>query len=133
MNWKTCLASGTVLLVMMSVAHYFKPRPVAARSIQDLHAELIAAGFTCTSDRSDGRIETGLLVSRDSLSTEEVNRLSKASTEGPGWRGKVWVTHTRPDWQLQIPSRDENVRRWGGIVAFGDEQLVRDIDALLSS
>jgi hypothetical protein len=103
-------------------------------TIMDAWANIKAEGFHCTSDRADGRVGNGFLVSRDVITSSEACRLYKAGRPGQEWKGKVWLTHiSTEDWQLPAAPDDANTRSWGNIRAFGDNDLLNEIESALNA
>jgi hypothetical protein len=132
-NWKGWLAGASILLAMMSLAVITKQSVVTFHHLKDAHARFSAAGFFCTSDRSNGRVGSGFLISRERVSWNEAGTLKKTGNMGPEWKGKVWVTFSPSYWQLETIPNHAGTRSWGDVVAFGDQELLSELDSVLAS
>jgi hypothetical protein len=132
MSWKIWLAGGVSLLVLVSVTCYARPQVVAFSRIGDVHTQLVEAGYYCTSDSSSGMVTDGVMISRQPSTREEAASLCKVGPMGPRWQGKVWITVTKPTWSIETIPDEAGVRTWGSIIAFGDPELLRDLDAVLA-
>lgn len=108
-------------------------RAIAFNKLDEARTTLRSLGYFCISDRSDGIIGTGFLVCRKELHWVEACSLSKVGKFGPEWRGRVWFAVIDdnnlelcgiPDWP--------GSRVWGNVVAFGDADLLDEIEGHLT-
>ena len=126
------LASGPILLVALMSGAYLVRQPVTAfTQLPDAKARLLAAGFLCTTDSIHGKSGTGFLVSREPVSWGEAGSLCKAGEMGPRWKGKVWVTQSPRNYYLLTIPDDAGTRVWGDVLAFGDANLLSEIEDAL--
>jgi len=118
------LAGFVVCLVVVAV---YAPWRLAFRNLEDAATKVRAAGFFVSGDRADGVIENGFVVTPRPIPPMDVNLLLKAGKMGPVWKDKVWVTRiphpTVPD--------DAVPHAWGDVIAFGDSQLLDQIESKL--
>ncbi|HZZ78598.1 MAG TPA: hypothetical protein VFE62_08770 [Gemmataceae bacterium] len=128
--WRCSLAAGgIVLFALVGVTWYAGRETVNFQNLTEAKTFLTSAGFACYSDHVDGDIGTGFLISREPVTTGEVSLLCKVGPMGSKWRGKAWVTFISKDWRLASLPDGAAVREWGGVFAFGDEEVLREVDA----
>src|SRR5438552_1818261 len=130
MKWTICLSVAALSLV--GTAFVYPHHDVTFAHLRDAKARLTAAGFYCTADNAPGHISNGFTISREAITWTEAGLLCKAGPMGPHWKGKVWVTINTAGWGLETMPDDAGTRVWGAVVAFGDEELLGEIDELLS-
>jgi hypothetical protein len=133
MNWKVCVSSAAVCVALAASPLFFHHHEVTFRHLPDAKAALAAAGYFCISDSSAGEISTGFLISRQAIAWHEAGSLCKAGPMGRAWQGKVWVTINPACWRLLSIPDQAGTRVWGDVIAFGDDELLREIDTLLSA
>jgi hypothetical protein len=127
------LPAGVVVLsALAGIAYCAKQEDITFSGLRDAHTRMASAGFRCVTDRADGIVCTGFLISRQEVTWSDVGSLNK-SVMSPAWQGKVWVTVTNENWQIAMPPEEMGMRMWGNIVAYGDEALLREIDAALGA
>jgi hypothetical protein len=132
-RWNLPAAGALVLLAAAGVCCFARHHEVRFLRLHDAHDRLKSAGFCCVSDREDGILSTGFLLSRRPLSWIDAGSLCKTTPMGPHWQGKVGVTVNNEHWEiLSLPDR-AGVRVWGKVVAYGDEDLLNEIDAALGN
>lgn len=107
------------------------PQPITFADLPDASVSITAAGFHCTSDRSDGQIQQGFLVTTDKSDWKVANNLCKIGNMGDEWKGKVWVTFTNANGELCLVPDDASPRFWGKVLAFGDADLLNQIEGTL--
>src|ERR1051325_7405970 len=132
-KWRPWAAGVGVLLLLTGLSFWCKQDAVTFQHLRDAQARLLSAGFHCTSDVQAGRIGTGFLISRDQVGWSDVATLPKSGVMGPRWQGKVWVTTNPDDLQLQTIPDDADTRVWGDVIAFGDAELLDELDHALSA
>jgi|ERR1043165_1853403 hypothetical protein len=121
------------LMILSLTALAFRPKTeITFHTLLEAKTRLLTLGVHCTSDRANGQLDTGLLVSRSAVTWSEAGSLRKIGRMGPQWKGKVWVTVNPQRWELQTVPDDASVRVWGDIVAFGDAEFLNEIDEALS-
>ncbi len=125
---RSVLVAGAIALATCGLALYTKERAVSFHDVRDAKARIASAGFRCTSDRSDGDLVTGFLVSRQPITWYEVGTLCKGRPMGPHWEGKVWVTQKAKDILLMSLPEQVGVRVWGDVLAYGDEEFLSEIE-----
>lgn len=119
------------LAVLLGTAWFFlPPRAVSFGNVRDASVHILAQGFHCTSDRMDGQLDNGFLVTRDQTTWNEVNTVAKAGPMGPEWKGKVWVSGAYPNQIWNMPD-GAPARLWGGVYAFGDGDFLAEIELAL--
>jgi hypothetical protein len=134
--WRCSLAAGgIVLFALIGVTWVAGRHPVEFANLNEAKAYLAEAGFATYMDHADEGMGTGFLISKEPATMSQVRMLCKIGPMGPQWKGKVWVTFNCHDWKLASLPDGAAVRIWGGVIAFGDEELLREIDAafLISS
>jgi len=95
------------------------------------HNHIKAAGFVCTSDRADGTLQNGFLVSQEAVDWKIANELHKGGKLGPEWKGKVWVTYNGPSGDLVSLPSDGGKRVWGAVCVFGDAEFLDELESVL--
>jgi hypothetical protein len=125
-------AGAAVMLATAGLAYVAKHHEITFLHLRDAKTRLLGAGFICTSDRADGTLATGFLISRQSSSWSEAGTLCKVGPMGPEWKGKVWVTFNSNDWRLASLPEHAGMRVWGTVIAYGDEEFLSEIDGSLA-
>lgn len=133
MRWTSWMAGAIVLVTISSAAFYVKRDTVSFDSLEQAKTRLEAAGFHCTSDCADCGLSTGFLVTSESSTWYEASALCKIGKMGPEWKGKVWVSVNPDSWRLECVPEGAGVRGWGEVVAFGDDEFLVQIDAVLEA
>jgi hypothetical protein len=131
MKRRDWVAGVCLLLGLAAIAYVMlPPSPVMLRDLDAAKTSIEANGFRCASDRADGLPSTGFLVSRDELPWYTANGLCKAGLIGPNWKGKVWVCKHIEELPGITPE-NAIVFHWGGVVAFGDREVLSEIERSL--
>jgi len=131
MKRKEWLLGIAVLACLVAVAWFLWPRPgVYCADLEEARTVIEAEGFFCTSDRVDGKICTGFLVTRAATTADDVNLLCKVGPMGQDWKGKVWVQIHKPTQTWMIPETAD-ARVWGGVHVFGDKSFLEQLEAAL--
>jgi hypothetical protein len=131
MKWTLAIVGATVICGLAAVGLYERETGVTFANLAEAKARLDETGFYCTPDSADGRLATGFLLSREPVTWSQVGSLRKIGPMGREWQGKAWVTFSAPVWQLQTLPEKAGLRVWGHVLAFGDDQLLRDVDGCL--
>ena len=105
--------------------------PISFGNLDEAKEEIATAGFHCTSDRKDGKIVGGFLVTRELVDWVDVNELPRPGRAGPQWDGKAWVTTVYGLKPIQAGLGEPSVRVWGKVVAFGDDAFLDEIEGAL--
>jgi hypothetical protein len=132
MNWKAILAGVMLVLVVGGVATLAKRQSVRFEDLNAAKSDFRAAGYYCVADSVDERHCNGFLISRETIARESVNSMRKVGEMGPAWKGKAWVTLNPGCCRLEFTPDDAATRTWGNVVAFGDADLLRELDAILN-
>jgi hypothetical protein len=132
MKWSVSLSCAAVLVAVAGSFFLLQRQAATFEHLQDAKARLDAAGYFCVADNAHGYIGCGFLLSRNAVKWSEAGQLCKSGPMGPEWKGKVWVTLNPQCWRLESIPDAAGTRAWGAVVAFGDEDLLREIDELLS-
>jgi hypothetical protein len=130
--WFSVLFIGLAVLPLLWLGQtWFGPRQGPRfRDVRELAAWAADHGLHCCSDWRDGRVTTGLALSRHPLTWEQVGLLSRAIPgRGPEWEGIIWATNystalkglTGPPWQGEC-------RLWGDVLVTGDPVLLDRIE-----
>jgi hypothetical protein len=123
------LGGSLVCAVLATSGYWIGTESATFNDLNESYAVIAEHGFHCRSDRHDGRIASGYMVSRDPMTWADVNEVPKVGPMGAEWRGKVWVTSQMnmqcP--QLAIPDKAK-LHLWGSLYAFGDEDLISEIE-----
>jgi hypothetical protein len=131
MQRKDWLIGITALALLLLVAWFLVPKsPTSFVSVHDASRRIAAAGFRCTGDRADGQLDNGFLVTREEIKWEDVAVLRKAGPIDEQWKGKVWVAYHSARQIYSVPDQAE-VRLWGSVCAFGDGELLAEIEGAL--
>lgn len=93
--------------------------------------DLVASGYHCTSDRQDGLLEFGFMITREPARWDDVGAVMKIGSVESDWRGKVWVAKMDGEMQLRTTPDTGGVRIWGNVVAFGDRKFLDEIELQL--
>jgi hypothetical protein len=113
------------------IAVLMQRRPLDFQNLDEAAAKAKEVGFFVMSDRADGIIEVGFLVTPDPANTTDANNLFKIGKMGPEWNKKVWVTRTSRLSNLVAISDGAVLHYWGNVVAFGDSQMLDELEAKL--
>jgi hypothetical protein len=116
------LAVGLVFLSLLT------PQPIFFRDVGEASRCIQAAGYCVTSDRTDGVIQSGFLVTTQEATWEDANNLCKIGKMGPEWKGRVWVSQLAPGFCLGTLPDDAKPRTWGDVCAFGDPVLLEQLE-----
>ena len=126
-RWIVALAGVAIFGLCWVLA---SPPPIVFPSVPEACVHVTAAGFHCTSDREDGIIAHGFLVTTEETHWRVANNLCKIGKMKPEWKGKVWVTFLLTKCFLRIPD-DAASRSWGSVCAYGDAELLNQIEGTL--
>jgi hypothetical protein len=129
--WKVCAGAVALMLLTGAVALFTRGPGVNFERIQDAKSKLASLGLYVTTDNANGQLNCGFMLSRTSATWTDACLLRKTGPMGPEWRGRVWVTLNPSVWQLESVPERAGVRVWGNVVAFGDDELLREIEAAL--
>src|SRR5262245_43983368 len=132
MNRRWIVASCVTLALLTALCLGMRQHAIAFQSLDQAKARLLAAGFQCSSDSSHGNTTTGFMISRESISAEEICGICKAGDLGPQWKGRVWVTLNPDSWQIHSIPDHADTRVWGSVIAFGDGAFLTEVDDVLS-
>jgi hypothetical protein len=129
--WQVCAGGATLLVLTAAIAFFTRHHDLTFDRLHEARSKLATMGLHVTSDCANGQFSCGFMISRSSATWSDVCCLRKSGTMGPEWRGRVWVTLSPNDWRIEsIPDR-AGVRVWGSVIAFGDDELLREIEASL--
>lgn len=128
-RWIIAIAGVVAFLVMCWLLN--SPSPIVFPNVQEACVNVTAAGFHCTSDREDGVVAHGFLITQDETDWQAANNLCKIGKMGPEWKGKVWVTYTNNNGAICVLPDDASSRLWGSVCAFGDADLLNQIESTL--
>ena len=131
MQWNRWMAGALAALALAGLAHVTRAHELSFANLEEAKARLLSAGFRCTSDNASGKVVTGFLVSKEGLAWNDAAVLCKIGKMGPKWKGKAWVTMSSPAWQLQTVPDEAGLRGWGGVLVFGDQDLLDELDRVL--
>jgi hypothetical protein len=129
----TLAAGAVVFFALIGFTWYTGHRQLNFANLAEAKATMSNAGCLCLSDREDGVMGSGFLLSREFYPWNKACLLCKIGPMGPEWEGKVWVTSNTPDWKLASLPDNAGVRMWGEVIAFGDEQMLREIESRFGS
>ena len=130
-KWTRWLPGMLAILVLGALIYGANQSTVTFSHLCDAKNRLRGAGFQCTSDCENGTLGSGFLLSHQSVSWGEAGTLCKIGQMGPEWKGKVWVTFNSCRWQLKTLPENAGVRVWGSVIAFGDQDLLNEVDGVL--
>jgi hypothetical protein len=104
---------------------------ISFTTLDNARTEIVAVGYHCTSDRKDGKIGGGFVVTREPLDWTEVCDLRRPDRPKQPWTGKAWVTWV--DSLIPIPAGpdEQSARVWGKVVAFGDDAFLDELEGAL--
>jgi hypothetical protein len=106
-------------------------RATSFESLAQGYEMLRARGYHCIGDRHDGKIEGSFIVSRDRLTWNDVASMYMAGPMGPNWKGRAWVIRKSATARQYTSPGDAMPRVWGSLWAFGDEELLDEIEQSL--
>ena len=132
MKWIRWFVGVVAILGLAGLVYSTRQSVVTFAHLCDAQTWFLRAGFQCTPDCATGKLGSGFLLSRQSATWNEAGKLCKVGRMGPEWRGRVWVTFNTRQWQLQSIPEDAGTRRWGAIIAFGDPELLNELDGILT-
>lgn len=125
----TCSA---VVVLLIAVRWYLSAyTPISFNDLPDAVSCIRVAGFHVTSDRIDGEIQTGFLVTAEQATWKDANDLVKVNKIGPEWKGKVWVTIIGETGAHGVVPEEANARTWGRVCAYGDKDLLNQVEYAL--
>jgi len=113
------------LLLLVS---YFRSPAITFDNLKQAQSRIAAAGYHCRSDRADGMLEFGFLVTHESVDWPVVAELMKVEPFGPEWHGKVWIAILGDQFELSSIPNVPGTRIWGKTVAFGDPEFLDEIE-----
>src|ERR1035438_5980171 len=95
MKWKLRALGAAVVLGVAVAISIFEHRLaqdqiIAFRNVHEAFASVKVAGFSCTADNPDRRIDNGFLVTRKEIPWQEVGFMRKGVFSASEWKGKVW-------------------------------------------
>lgn len=122
----------TGLAFLLALVEVLMPRHLGFQDLKEAAAEARASGLFVTSDRADGVIVHGFVVSPYPIHYTDANLL-KIGKMGPEWKDKVWVTRTSCNSCLEVIPEDAAVQSWGNVIAIGDSQLLVRLQAKFRS
>ncbi|MBI3821789.1 MAG: hypothetical protein HY289_03810 [Planctomycetes bacterium] len=131
MRWKYLIAGGMLVVAMVGLAYFTKP---AAMTFDDLLAarqQLESLGLHCTHDCSEGR--GGFMLSKEPATTSDAALLCKVGKMNSSWTGRAWVTLNPAAMRVESIPEGAGVRVWGGVLVYGDDALLREIDQILAA
>jgi len=73
------------------------------------------------------------MISREAAPSMEARLLPKSGPMGSAWQGRVWFTLNPSQWCLLDLPELAGVRQWGRFLAFGDDELLREMDLALAA
>ena len=117
-----------VVAMCMVLRSLLTPEPIVFQDLGEASRCIKAVGFCVTSDRADGIIQSGFLVTEEQVGSIEANNLCKIGKMGPEWKGRVWVSQVSPAFYLGTVPDDAKPRTWGDLCAFGDPVLLDQIE-----
>jgi len=110
----------------------FFPTPtITFHDVKEASNSIQAVGFRCTSDRVDGIVASGFMVTEEDATWKDANNLCKSGPMGPEWKGKVWVSLVPAHGTYGTIPENAPTRSWGGVVAFGDAKLLDQLENTL--
>lgn len=124
--------AGALLFLALAGLTYGSRAPDPSfTNLDEARARLASAGFCCATDNANGKVVGGFVVSRECVTWSEAATLRKTGKMGAAWKGKAWVTMNSNVWQLQTIPDQAGLRDWGGVFAFGDQELLAELEAAL--
>jgi hypothetical protein len=112
------------LAFLLTLVGVLMPKPLEFQNLDEIAAKVQAVGYFVTSDRADGVIENGFVVSPYPINYSDANHLVKIGKMGPEWKDRLWVTRTSSNFCLEAIPDDAAHHSWGNVVAIGDSQLL---------
>lgn len=128
-DWKVCASVLALVLVSGTITWLGRDPGMGFERIHEAQSKLAGLGLHVTTDRANGHVSCGFMLSRDAAKWTDVCLLRKTGSMGPEWRGRVWVTLNPSVWQLESIPDHAGIRVWGSVIAFGDDELLREIEA----
>lgn len=103
-------------------------RAIVYGDLAPVKNDLEAAGYCCTSDREDGQVGFGFMITRDGADWRDVGSTFKIGSTSSDWQGKVWVTKIGSRFQLRSTPDGGAARVWGNVLAVGDPAFLDEIE-----
>jgi hypothetical protein len=121
------------LLLALFTWTLVRERPIAFARLSAARTNIVESGYHCTSDRKDGKLEFGFMVTRVPTTWQDVGSVLKIGSLPSEWQGKVWVVQLNDKFQLlSTPAPDAaDVRIWGNLIAFGDRAFLDELESTL--
>ena len=124
------LGGSFVFTLLIASSYWVNSKSATYRDLKQTYTVVVLQyGLHCRSDRNDGEIASGFMISRKPLAWEDVNEVPKVRPMRLEWQGKVWVTsHMNLQYpQVTIPDKAK-LHIWGTMFAFGDEDIISELE-----
>ncbi|HZZ81980.1 MAG TPA: hypothetical protein VFE62_26005 [Gemmataceae bacterium] len=129
MKSRACVVVGVIGfgVVLLLASHQLREVAVTFESMTEAYDDFLAMDYACCSDRRDGIVDYGFMVSKDPATWRDAGTLCKVGPMQDNWKNKVWIAPLRPDISGTMPS-DADMRIWGGVYAFGDSDFLSELE-----
>jgi hypothetical protein len=131
MQIRAYIGAAVLAVLIAFLGSLLHRRATSFESLAQGYEMLRARGYHCIGDRHDGKIHGSFIVSRDRLTWNDVASMYMCGPIGPRWKGRAWVIRTAPTAIQYTSPGDAAPRVWGSLWAFGDEELLDEIEQSL--
>ena len=115
-------------LVAILVTLLLREPAVSYQSLTHAYRDVKSLNYACCSDRSDGAVVHGFMVSKENASWEDAALLCKVGPMGENWKNKVWVVPVGADSEMPTMPNDAGARLWGQVFVFGDRAFISELE-----
>jgi hypothetical protein len=119
---------GFLCILSLAVLFLEQRQACAFDNLHHAHTQLVKAGYCCASDREVGRLQYSFVLSPDALTRTDVVAMRRAGPMGRDWKGRVWIVAPASASAMVTAPGDVPPRVWGAVWAFGDRELLDEIE-----
>jgi hypothetical protein len=116
-------------IIAILVTLLLREPAISFSSITQAHRDVQGLNYNCCSDRADGIVDYGFMVSKDEATWEDASLLCKLGPMREGWKNKVWVAPMRSDGTMPTIPDDAGTRIWGQVFVFGDRAFISELES----
>ena len=132
MNGKRGLILVAAIIVFCVAVSQFEQRCSGFADLRHARQSIEDAGYHCVGDVANGQTLSGFVVSRTPIPWEVANDMRKAGPMGKEWTGRAWITREARLVPTTTTPGDSAPRVWGNVLAFGDQELLDEIEKRLN-
>jgi hypothetical protein len=128
MRRKGWLLIGVVVLGLIATRQIALEQQIVFGDISEAANSFRALNYTCHSDRLDGILDYGFMVSKEPADWADAAKLCKVGPMRPHWKNKVWVAPLSAGWPTRTVPEDAEMRIWGHVHVFGDREFLCELE-----